>query len=58
MIGLLLHVNVTDAQVQEIAADAALIGGALAGLGAIYGRIKASGAIAGSKAAGADPQPK
>lgn len=45
-IGLLLHVSVTDSQVQEIAGDAALIGGAVTGLAAIYGRVKATKVIA------------
>ena len=43
--GLLLHVNITDAQIQEIATDAAMIGGAVAGLVALYGRIRATGKI-------------
>lgn len=51
LIGLALHVNITDAQTQEIATDLALIGGALGGLATMYGRIKATTTIAGTKAA-------
>ena len=53
MVGLIFHFTVTDAQMQEIATDAALVGGGLAGLFAIYGRIKASMPIRGTKAASA-----
>lgn len=51
LVGMLLHVTVSDATVQEVATDLSLIGGAVAGLGAVYYRIKASQPIAGTKAA-------
>ena len=58
-VGMVLHVTVTDAQTQEIATDLSLISGAVAGLAAIYGRIKASAPIRGSQAAAAiQPQAK
>ena len=59
MLGLVLHLNISDAQVQEVATDLSLIGGAAAGLWAIYGRLKASAPIAGTQAAQAiQPQAK
>lgn len=51
MLGLVLHLNISDAQVQEVATDLSLIGGAAAGLWAIYGRLKASAPISGTQAA-------
>lgn len=51
VIGMVLHVSVTDAQVDSIATDLSLIGGALAGLAAIYGRVKATQPIKGTQAA-------
>lgn len=53
VIGMALHVSVNDAQTQELATDLSLIGGAVAGLAAIYGRIKASSPIKGTQAAAA-----
>lgn len=42
---LLFHASITDAQVQELATDAATIGGAVAAMIALYGRIKATKTI-------------
>lgn len=50
VIGMAFHVTASDATTQEIATDLSMIGGAVAGLAAIYGRVKASLPIAGSKA--------
>jgi hypothetical protein len=53
VVGMILHVTVNDATTQEIATDLSMVGGAIAGLGAIYYRIKASQPIKGSQAAAA-----
>lgn len=53
VIGMAFHVTVTDAQVQEVATDLALVGGAISGLAAIYYRIKTTKPIAGTAAAAA-----
>ena len=50
-IGMILHVTVSNATTQEVATDLSLIGGAVAGLGAIWYRIKAVSPIAGTQAA-------
>ena len=51
LVGMLLHLTVSDSTTQEIATDLSLIGGAVAGLGAIWYRIKAGSPIAGTQAA-------
>lgn len=59
VLGMLLHVNIGDAQTAEIVGYLTAAGSAVAGLAAIYGRVKADQPIAGTQAAATiQPQAK
>lgn len=53
VLGLTLHLNISDAQTAEIVGYLTAAGSAIAGLAAIYGRVKADSPIKGSQAAAA-----
>lgn len=48
-LAMVLHVSVSDTDIQQIASIAAALGGATGGAIAIYGRIKATKAIGSAK---------
>ena len=51
LIALLTHHTITQDDINTLATDAAIIGGMIGAVGAIWGRVKASGPIIGTKAA-------
>ena len=53
LLALLTHHTITQDDINTLATDAAIIGGMIGAVGAIWGRVKASGPITGTKAAAA-----
>lgn len=51
VLGIAFHWHVSDADMQELATDLALLGTVAGSLMAIYGRLKASAPISGTQAA-------
>lgn len=49
LVALITHTTITQADVSSLAGDLAAIGGAVGGIIAVYGRIKATKKIGGAK---------